>query len=382
MSQEHKPLETNGRANIIICVNERELVFRESLVNRSQILEKANLLPVDCHDLYLEVKGQDLRKVTQDEQVDISKYDNRQFVTKEPDSYPFLIDNQYFTTNKRSLTPLAILELANIDTQIFYLVQELSDGQEIIYAFTPEEQIRLRCPALKFITRRWEALVDVEEFGKQCKPVPPARQYKIRIDKSYYIIESPSISGKEVCQLGKKIPPEKFDIFAFFSNKPKPEKVGLEEPFYVTFMCFTRFVIQPKEQQDGRGTRREFSLPEEDTAYLNGINLTWETVRKGGLWLIIYNYSLPAGYLTATAELALMIPPNYPATEIDMVYFHPDLRKLAGSPIRATTPQIIDDRPFQRWSRHRTPGQWRPGIDDISTHLLLVDKWLINELSR
>lgn len=381
MSQEHQQLESHV-GHIIIWVNERELRFQEPPATGRQILEKANLLPIDCHELYLEVKGQDAKRIYPEEEVDITDYEKRQFITKEPSAFHFLLDKKEFTTDKPSLTPMMMLLLAGVDAQSFYLVQELSDGQEIIYAFTPDEQIRLRCPALKFLTRRWELLVDVEEYGKHCKPIPPAREYKIRIDKNYHIIKRPRITAREVTELEKKVPTERFDVFAFFSNRPKPEKVGPGETFLVAQLCFVRFVIQPKEQRDGRGTRREFALPEEDIAYLNSLGLPWETIRQGALWLIIYDYSLPAGYQTAGAELALMIPPNYPAAEIDMVYFHPGLRKLAGGEIRAVSPQTIDGRLFQRWSRHRTPGEWRPGVDDISTHLVLVDKWLTSELSR
>ncbi len=156
----------------------------------------------------------------------------------------------------------------------------------------------------------------------------------------------------------------------------------MDEEFDLRQKCLVRFVLQPKEQQDGRGNRKDFSLPQEDVDFLNGLGLHWETVRAGGLWLIIYGYPIPEGYNVTVAEVALMIAPNYPASEIDMVYFYPQLQKKSGKGINAITPQPIDGRIFQRWSRHRKRGEWRPGIDDISTHLALVENWILKDLNR
>ena len=49
----------------------------------------------------------------------------------------------------------------------------------------------------------------------------------------------------------------------------------------------------------------------------------------------------------------------------------------------ALSPMTIMGQEFQRWSRHRT-GQnpWRPGIDNLHTHLSLVEEWLLREVNR
>ncbi|WP_241750766.1 E2/UBC family protein, partial [Vibrio vulnificus] len=68
-------------------------------------------------------------------------------------------------------------------------------------------------------------------------------------------------------------------------------------------------------------------------------------------WLIIKDHPLPEGYQVNKADVALLIPPSYPAAEIDMAYFFPALQRLSGRPIGAITTQAIDGRIFQRWSR-------------------------------
>jgi hypothetical protein len=226
-------------------------------------------------------------------------------------------------------------------------------------------------------------IADLEALAKSDRKPPKAKKYRIRIDKEYFTVENSGMTGKDLLILAGK-QPECYDIFQILRKNPKPQKIGLDQ--YVDFSCdpaIERFVTLPKEQKDGRGSRKNFSLPVDDAEFLDNKGLQWEALVENRLnWLIIYNYSIIPGYNTQTVEVALQISPNYPATEIDMVYFYPHLIKSSGRPIYALSQQQIDGKNFQRWSRHRKPGDWRPGLDNLSTHLLLVDNWLEKELKR
>lgn len=127
--------------------------------------------------------------------------------------------------------------------------------------------------------------------------------------------------------------------------------------------------------------RRQFQLTEEDTSFLGLTGYSWEAVVENSTrWLLIHNYPLPIGYTQTVVSIALHIEPTYPDTQIDMVYFHPSLQRADGQGISALAEQVIDNKTFQRWSRHRTnENPWRPGVDDVSTHLALVDDWLTRE---
>lgn len=365
-----------------IQVNESTYHFSEPKVTGRQILEKAKLVPAKCHSLYQKLRGCDFEKISLDEPVDLSDPGIERFITKEPEVFHYTVDGEPETTDRKTLSAAEILKLAGIDAQERYLIQVLADGKHMDYAFDPDQPISLSCPGLRFITATWVKEVDIEAYGKECKDVPPARQYKIRVDKNYHLVNKPSITAAELIALENKQPADRYDVFAFFSNQPKPQKLEPGKSFDLRQRCLLRFVLQPKEQRDGRGTRREVTLPEADTDYLDGLGLSWETVKPRGMWVIIYGYPLPDGYTSKEADLALMIPPNYPATEIDMVYFHPSLQKKSGRTIKATMQQSIDGRLFQRWSRHRQKGEWRPGTDDISTHLALVENWLVKDINR
>lgn len=365
-----------------VRIDDTDYEFDNPVVSGKEILLKAGKTPVECYSLYQQLEGCDFDLVRNDEVIDLRQLGTERFTVKEPVVFNYTVNKESESTDKSYLTAVEILRLAGIDAEENYLIQLPEHAPKIIYAFCPNEPIKMTCAGMHFVSEQWIKLVDIEEYGKICKEVPPAKQYRIKVDKSYHIVNSPYITGKELIELEHKQPVKNWDVYKFYSNKPKPQKVRHDEVVDLTEKCLTRFVLQPKEQKDGKTGRKEFSLPEEDVSFLNELGLHWETLSNGGLWLIIHDYPIPEGYTTRAVQIALMISPNYPAVEIDMAYFHPHLQKKNGKGINAISVQLIDGRSFQRWSRHRQQGQWRPGIDNILTHLALVDNWLLNDLTR
>lgn len=363
-------------------VNDVEYEFEHPEVTASEILIKAGKEPIECYSVYQKLEGCDFELVSNGDRIDLRQLGIERFQVKESVVFNYTFNNEPETTDRKHLTPIEILQQGGVNHEENYLIQLQEHAAKIIYAFKPHESIKMLCTGMHFVSECWIKLVDVEEYGRTCKEVPPAKQYRIKVDKNYHIVNSPYITGKELIELEHKQPIKNWDVYKFYSNQPKPQKVGHDEVVDLTEKCLTRFVLQPKEQKDGKGSRRGFSLPEEDINFLNELGLHWETLSNAGLWLIIYDYPIPEGYTVTTVQIALMISPNYPATEIDMAYFHPHLQKKNGKTINAVSIQLIDGRSFQRWSRHRQPGQWRPGIDNILTHLSLVDNWLLNDLTR
>lgn len=130
--------------------------------------------------------------------------------------------------------------------------------------------------------------------------------------------------------------------------------------------------------------RRQFDLNEEDILYLDSQEYNWETLNENNMqWLIIYDFPVSNGYNCEKVVAAIKIETGYPRTPLDMAYFYPELIRKDMLPINATCPQNIDGKQFQRWSRHRTPqNPWRVGIDDISTHLLMVSNWFKQEFLK
>jgi hypothetical protein len=226
--------------------------------------------------------------------------------------------------------------------------------------------------------------VDIEEFAKTAngKGAPKARQYRIRIDKEKKTVLTSTTTGREILSLVGKTP----DTDKLYQHKRAHQPIVIAPDDVVDLRApgVERFTTMPKDTTEGRedaAPAREFSLPEADESYLNGLGLDWHTLKEGETqWLVMHGWKLPPGYNRTEASLALLIPPSYSDGQIDMVYFSPGLARIDGKTINALSPQVIRSEGFQRWSRHRTAvNPWRVGVDDIASHLTLVDDWLRRE---
>lgn len=227
--------------------------------------------------------------------------------------------------------------------------------------------------------------VEIEEYVRAKKPIPHAKRYVIRIDKEKRVVHTPLLTGRQILELVGKTP-EKFKLYEHFPGK-QPEPVLPDQEVHLHKHHVERFTTMAKDTTEGRSTatlRREFRLPASDEQYLDSLDLPWETVKEGGLlWLLVNEWKLDPGYNFQTVRIALQIPGGYSDNQIDMAYFFPPLERTDHRPIATISPQRIGGEIYQRWSRHRTSANpWRPGVDDVSTHLTLVDEWLKRELAR
>jgi hypothetical protein len=128
--------------------------------------------------------------------------------------------------------------------------------------------------------------------------------------------------------------------------------------------------------------RRQFDLPQEDQAFLDEYDCQWETLIDGSHWVLLHGFStLDLGYNHDTVIAAIRIETGYPKAALDMVYFYPPLTRQDGHPIKATeATQSIDDKLFQRWSRHYTSANpWVVGENNLSTHVWSIEGWLMKE---
>jgi hypothetical protein len=226
--------------------------------------------------------------------------------------------------------------------------------------------------------------LDIEEFSKVHGGKPPkAKRYRIRIDREKYTVEVPEMTGRQILELAKKLPPENW----LLNQKLKGghvKPIGLTDIVDFRTPGIERFMTLPKDQNEGLGTpRRQFRLPEGDVEGLEAAGFQWETIGAGG-WLLVHGYELPVGYNVERASVALQIPGGYPNTPLDMVFFNPLLSRRDGRPIPATQAIVqIDGASWQRWSRHYSPTHpWIPGEYNVVTHLALVKHWLEREFTR
>lgn len=130
--------------------------------------------------------------------------------------------------------------------------------------------------------------------------------------------------------------------------------------------------------------RRQFELLLEDQQFLDEYGLPWETIVDGSQWVLIHQFVTHEGYDHFRVTAAIRIETGYPNAPLDMIYFFPALMRKDGRPIGATgARQALDGKNFQRWSRHRTPqNPWKPGRDNLGTHIILVEDWLAREFEK
>lgn len=223
--------------------------------------------------------------------------------------------------------------------------------------------------------------VEIEAYALRGEAVPQAKRYRIRIDKTQYVVENPTPTGAELLAFAGKTP-DKWLIYQIIRGR-HPEPVDANERVDLRGPGVERFTTVQRDPTDGlvQSVRREFVLPTGDHSFLESLGYRWEAVKDGQtLVVIIHDWPLPSGYNVKSATLALKLPASFPDDQIDMVYFAPSISRVDGVGIPNLTAETICGELFQQWSRHRTPeNPWRTGVDDISTHLCLVDDWLRRE---
>jgi hypothetical protein len=226
-------------------------------------------------------------------------------------------------------------------------------------------------------------VIDLEEAFASGKPTPRAKKYRIRIDKDVVVVEVDHLTGRQILALVGKTP-EKFILRQRVKGGVHP--VGPDETISFLAPGLERFMTIPNEVTEGEGPqpRRQFTLLKADTSFLDSLGLRWEAVTEAGLQVVvIFGWPLPVGYNVATANVHVRFSSGYPDAQLDMAYFEPALARTDGRGINNLSMTPFDGRNWQQWSRHRTPASaWRPGFDDLSTHMALVDNWLAAELRK
>ena len=130
--------------------------------------------------------------------------------------------------------------------------------------------------------------------------------------------------------------------------------------------------------------RRQFQLPQGDINTLEASGLAWESVvEPTGQWVLIQQRPLPAGFNIARTDVGLAIPPSYPDAQIDSVLFRDCPCPVNGAHLSKVTHYRLDGCSWHHFCRHRSKlNPWRPGLDDIASHLALVDYWLLKATGR
>src|SRR4051812_45039539 len=91
---------------------------------------------------------------------------------------------------------------------------------------------------------------DLEQLAKAGQKPPRAKRYRIRIDDQHYIVEKPSITGRELLVLAGKNPPENF-ILTQKTRGGGVKTIGLNDKVDLTEPGIERFNTLPRQVQEG-----------------------------------------------------------------------------------------------------------------------------------
>ena len=92
--------------------------------------------------------------------------------------------------------------------------------------------------------------VDLEQFAKEGKPPPEAKQYRIRVDDQHYVVKSSKLTGREILVVAGKTPPEKF-ILTLKIRGRGVRTIALDETVDLREPGVERFTTLPREVQEG-----------------------------------------------------------------------------------------------------------------------------------
>jgi hypothetical protein len=212
--------------------------------------------------------------------------------------------------------------------------------------------------------------------------------YVFKVDKTTFERKEHEFTGRELLAL-VGLTPEKYRLFQLGEGHKEilpDQKVDFREYGIERFKSVAKHANEGKEaaaQAASPSFKRMFDLLPDDEIFLNTHFPNWETIKVGNTgWILIHNFKIVDGYNVEEPTVAFMIPASYPTTEFDMMYFYPALNRKDSKIIGALSQQTLDGKNYQRWSRHRIAGEWRSSIDNLETHVLSVQGWLIDELKK
>ncbi|MDB5584492.1 MAG: Multiubiquitin [Bradyrhizobium sp.] len=228
--------------------------------------------------------------------------------------------------------------------------------------------------------------IDIEVFviKHPHRKKPKAHRYAFRVNKKRVVTEEPVPTREEILTLAGFTPPADYRL-RLKRGKGDPLEVQPGQHVDLTEPGVERFIANKLHVQDGLSERREFQLPEEDTAFLDSLGLRWEAIRvENQLWVVIRDWRTPEGFTPEKVDIAFDVT-SYPAGVIDMAYFAPAIARENGADIpQANVTVQLDGGNWQRWSRHREEhiNPWNPASDSLASHYSYMLDWFQRELDR
>jgi len=93
-------------------------------------------------------------------------------------------------------------------------------------------------------------VIDVAQYAKEGKVVPPGHHYNIMVDRQNLTVKQECMTGREILALAGKFPTERFQLNQRFKGG-KVMKVGYDQKVCFTEPGIEKFMTIPLDQTEG-----------------------------------------------------------------------------------------------------------------------------------
>jgi hypothetical protein len=95
-----------------------------------------------------------------------------------------------------------------------------------------------------------DEIADLEDYARRGERPPRCRGYRIRINGDRYVVQGPTILGREVLELAGLVPAERYTLRVKFAGLP-PRRVELDDPVDLRQPGVEKFKALPRDQTEG-----------------------------------------------------------------------------------------------------------------------------------
>ena len=92
--------------------------------------------------------------------------------------------------------------------------------------------------------------IDIEAFARKGERPPKGKKYRIRVDKTILVVEGSTITGRQILELAKRLPPERYRLDQKLRGG-ETRKIELDTVVDLTTPGLERFMSIPLDQTEG-----------------------------------------------------------------------------------------------------------------------------------
>lgn len=359
-SHRHHAIEVAG-----VDLNYRAVEIDDPTPTGHQIAHAASIKPPDSAIVLQVFPDGAMDVVDPDDTVDIRGGDARFVVVASDRVYFFTVDGERYDWPVEIITGATIRKLAGFpeDMALYF---ERTDR--------PDREVGAN-DAVNLDHEGIESLITRKAI------------WKLKVQNVVLELTTFSINVRDALVQAGFNPDQGWLIFLKVAGQKK-QPVELSTEIDLRMPGIEKLRLTPNEINNGEAPPepcRDFALLEADEDHLNRLDLRWETiVEQKRRWLLIHGYPLPTGYTVERTKLALEVPPDYPGAQIYGFYAYPPLALTSGHTIERTQLRgILLGVEFHGWSRNRgRSAPWNPAVDNVISHLTLVEAALAKEVDE